>query len=1591
MLGSDGLVALAGARAFASTALAERPDSKPAEAAAAKRARDPAEIDERHGARQRAATAWRELGGLRWDLADDPRGAEQAFYFASTLGGDDGLRRYAVDLCEFAGVPDGMRLLHARADALAAQGAARDRAAVFIEIANRAAAVGMNDEALVAAAQAIEIDPSRADAVALVERSAGAPGGLATLDRTYDLLADAALGRYGRRAAHYRGARQLERRGAAALALRHAIACFEAVPTEGTAYVLLARLAERVGDASEAVRAIERVAQSGVPAVRSGWLKRAADLAGTSSDGQETRFDVLLRALHVRPDAPVVERIVHVARQLAAAGGDEDMIRMRLSRALRAVLPRLEGPDGARTAIALARAALSGFADAGLATVALERAMAVDGDVDEYLTLGTHLDALVAQGEALTRFLDLVGAEVERPYASRGPAGRRLPRAAAATAGDARRAATLRVQAARRAPEDDALVHAADVAVREIGDEALLRSLDDALPAARRIEALLHLAAQHEREGRDAEAVAALERAIESGKLGAEERDRAVLRVRHLLGVTGRSTDVEALLRREVARPEAAQGQRTKLARDLSAQLAARGDWEGALEVLAELTQKVTPDRALLVEVHRLARRTGDRARQAEVLRRLADMAEDPASRLAALRELLPVARELGDRGGFVAACEAVLRIDPGDRAALEGLEQDASERSDHEGLAGLLARRITAAPSGDARRALRLRRAAVLEQRLGRLDEACVELETLLSEVPGDRSAYRFLADVRERLGTPLSAAALWRRLGELSTSNDEKGEYGLRAASSYLAGGDLAAAREAMDQVASVAPREALIELRVELARRDGDARALSEALEQLAAISTASEERLGEILLEASRAASAIGDEATALERARRAAKLAPLNADAVLEARRLEYLARGTGTPRQAQAAAQELGAIADGLDEERLELLAFLLAEELDVIQGGGAGMRELSRRHAEIGPRPLIALGMAERLSMRRSFGAALPLFERALAGDLRGLRGRGRVALAAAEAAVNAGELDAAARFLEEAAVAPETRPLATRRQLELTALRGEPVAAEHALAELAERTTGLDRARALAQLARVMVSVPDHGRADEVRDILDRARALAGPDRALAEQIAEELARLDAPKSRRELPPLPGTPVTPLPDAPQPPSSEGPPSSDGRRIDVVQTDDSAPMPPPSVPPPEPDPEDLDDDDDGPPARIWQSPSPSRPPPPISSPTPTPTPTPTVPSAMQVAGAMWEAPRSTSTSGPATWRGSPSSHPHSMPATSAGPVPASAPPSSTPFARSGPAAISAEAVTSSGPLGPDSLPSGVKVFSAVERELIDQLRGGSVDAGDRLVGIWGEHAPDRAHDLLAVRKQQVALRPGDRATLERARLAALADGNLAYERALAHVLSCFAADASPVSPRVDNQREATPELVSSLLFRKGERAVNEALALAWETGMFRRDANHYRLTGLERVQLGAATAVGEAYTGVARLLGAVRTPLFHPRGPGAPARRSRCSGRRRSSSPATCASTPASSTTSSAPRSRPPCPSMRWWRRGPRRRCARCSPPCWLPSARSTPPRRGRTAVIPSRWPSWSAISGSWYRRAPRAAWPRSAPTPPG
>src|SRR5690606_18438914 len=83
-----------------------------------------------------------------------------------------------------------------------------------------------------------------------------------------------------------------------------------------------------------------------------------------------------------------------------------------------------------------------------------------------------------------------------------------------------------------------------------------------------------------------------------------------------------------------------------------------------------------------------------------------------------------------------------------------------------------------------------------------------------------------------------------------------------------------------------------------------------------------------------------------------------------------------------------------------LSPEQTELAAFLRAEALDLCAGANAGRVELERAEAAVGPRPLIALGIAERLSAAGALLRGLAYYDVALGGDLLGLRRRAEAAV---------------------------------------------------------------------------------------------------------------------------------------------------------------------------------------------------------------------------------------------------------------------------------------------------------------------------------------------------------------------------------------------------------------------------------------------------------------------------------------------------------------------------------------------------------------------------------------------------------------
>ena len=836
---------------------------------------------------QGTARAWRELGAALWDLASDRAGALRAWERAMALDTEHGVENFASDLIGFAG--EGVAVEYLIDNGKRRSGT--DAARFFGVAAAIALGMGNKSQAFDCACATLEADPARSEALAIAERSAG-DADLDRLENLFDELAGASLGRYGERAVRYRAARQLERRGLPARAMRHALGAFEAVPSEGVVFVTLARLADRTEQRGDMVRAMERVAQqSKTPEQRAGWLRRAALFAGGTDEGLRQRVDVLLRALAVRAEVDLVTALAAAMSELSRRGSDEkDIASLRFERAATAVLGKVDGPEGARIGIEIALAAVRTFEALPLAFVALERAAASDGDVDEFSKLDEHAKTLAqaAESDAFVQHLCKIS---EQRFVSSGRALLELGARIAEAKDDAPRAALLLVAAARQAPDVAALVARAETAARAVGDPSLIASVLDAVPDRGRFALLMELMEAADRSGDLVQALEAAEKARALEGLELEERRRLIERIVDIAGRAGKRDELERVLEAELGRSNLERELVPRVASELAFLVGSRGRPIAALDVLHAALERVPDHPGVLNDVLSLARQAGDREKQAFALGRLLDTGADPNQRASLLRELATLLDAIGDEPRALARWRELHELEPGDTDALVALERDAEKNGDYETLVRLLARRAALVGRVDDVRRLRLRRATVLEQRLARSDEARTELEALVASTGDHLSVLRVLADLNERLGDALRAAPLWLRASALGGDRGEAADLARRACQAYLAGGDVEAAHRVLEGMETWVDQEKVLELAVEVERRRENPGRLADALDELATKSEQAPERRAALLVEAARASLAAGDAVGALDRATRALGFAPELSEAELLVRDL----------------------------------------------------------------------------------------------------------------------------------------------------------------------------------------------------------------------------------------------------------------------------------------------------------------------------------------------------------------------------------------------------------------------------------------------------------------------------------------------------------------------------------------------------------------------------------------------------------------------------------------------------------------------------------------------------------------------------
>jgi tetratricopeptide (TPR) repeat protein len=854
------------------------------------------------------------------------------------------------------------------------------------------------------------------------------------------------------------------------------------------------------------------------------------------------------------------------------------------------------------------------------------------------------------------------------------------------------------------------------------------------------------------------------------------------------------------------------------------------------------------------------------------------------------------LARAEGARGSLAAAEAAwreVLELDASDPEADVAIEALLVARNSYDDLAlhlGERAQRLAKSSSADDRdklRAVRLRRAAILEQRLGRLEEACDELEQVLLEHPGHPSALRWLADLYERAGEPAKALPALDRLFAAATEELEYVTIGVRRVRALAAAGEIATAKAAVADLLSRAPSViAVAEARVEVARAAQDPSELGDALEALARISVEEPRVRSEMLVEAAQAAARAGDTEKSLARARDAARLAPDVASTQLFARGLEYRLRGPGTRDEALATITALERIASDpaaraaeakapLEPEDVALHAFLLAEAEDVVHGPGPGEARLKRSLAQVGAQPLVALGLAERAARAGRHEEAYRFYTEAVYGNLLGLRRPGRVAMAAAESAWRAGDVASTQRFLNEAAKDPETRTEALRRVAKVALSRDDMVKARSVLRGLAEGLSGQDRAEILAELARALLSSNNPSERLEGDRTMREAIDHASPDGAAAlraeleafrgrtpSQMTMQATRSPTPKPPRRATPALGTAtVAGLP--PSPPGTKAADDGDGEvptrilpteraedatqeiatkeisvasaedRVQEVETRELETLEVgtrrlsaeiPGLPKIPPPPPVLLANPEEPPIMSVRHP-------PLGSDRPPP---------MQV-----DPPRSTPSAPPASGGSAQASE---MPTTPAGKV----------------AKARARLVHGS--------------REEAERLLTEALREGSIDAADLLDQMLRDE-PSRRAALVKVRRQAVELNPGSVPRLIALRDAAKADQNTNYVRAIDHVLRAFDKAAGPLPPPPLSAQNAQPGILT-LLTRHSHEPAGEAFGIVWEgaTAVFAKTPAAAGMTGLERVVPGPTSALSRLYEVALRLLDMPRFSLFHKR-----------------------------------------------------------------------------------------------------------------
>lgn len=591
-------------------------------------------------AQEKRAEALRRLGAARWDMAQDTQGAVLLWLKAADLDPDRGLDYFAHYLHHIAGAEAAAEHLKQAAS----QTEDPKRSARLLGLAAQESfELGLYEEAFDLAKAALERAPLMTELLSIAEAAAPAHR-VEELLALYDLLAESSMGCYGERAVHYRAARQLEKRGLPERALSHACAAFEAVPAEGVAFVLMARLADSTAGHASLVASLERVAdKANSDEERARWLGKAGDLADTEAIGRRQRVEILLRAAQMLPeDATIIALLDALAHFLADEPGAADELWEKFLKVAKDALRDAGGAYGAQLSLTFGGAGLTHFDKPEFALTCLRQAIQLDREIPDYERLVPFAPQIAEVKESASIFVEAVKRLVDQDTMLLGRGLALLAGNVAAQLGQIHTQTELLVRAAEDFPEDIELVSLARECAKKSRRDDLVQLVEGLLPVTdRALELLDRLDGLTAEEGLDQLLALDLDAAPE--ELRARLLEAIGLRQEEL----GRSTDA-AVSFRELYELEPNNETALKgLERDADTS----GNFEELVRILKARIQ-LTDDPGIVrrLKVRRVAVLETKLGRSGEARELLAQMVEE-SNDLAALRMLADSWERAGDPG----------------------------------------------------------------------------------------------------------------------------------------------------------------------------------------------------------------------------------------------------------------------------------------------------------------------------------------------------------------------------------------------------------------------------------------------------------------------------------------------------------------------------------------------------------------------------------------------------------------------------------------------------------------------------------------------------------------------------------------------------------------------------------------------------------------------------------------------------------------------------------------------------------------------------------------------------------------------------